>query len=226
MLKLRALVVFSFVLAALQIRTSSADTVYSDFTTGNPTYNLSAGWNLSGSSNPISFEDAMSFTPTADYSFVAADLAVSLISGTNSLTVTINADVSNLPGTVLDTLTLTSSMGPFGSNNPLLVADPETPLTLHSGVTYWLVVSATDSTYASWNDNNSPSDIYDGWQNRNGAGWVELTGSANPTAAFSIIGTEVKAVPEPASIALFGTGMLSVIGLHLMRKRQAAKRSA
>ncbi len=229
MLKLRALIVFSLVLAGLQFRNALADIVYSDFTSGNPTYELGPGWYVSGTSNSSTFEDAMPFTPKGNYTFLSADLAVGLISGTNSLNVAIYSNVSNLPGSSLDTLTLTNSMGPNGSNNPPLVADtdPKTPLTLDSGVTYWLVVSATDSTLASWNYNNNkpPNGIYDGWQN-NGAGWIELKGSTYPTAAFSITGTKVAALPEPASVIFFSTGLLAVIGFLLLRKRQAEKRSA
>jgi len=218
MLKLRAVIVFAVVLAGLQVRSASATTVYDNFGPGN-TYNEFQYWTVAGSSYS---KAAMPFelSVSGHYSFVEADLAVSLISGANSITVALADDNSGAPGATVEYLKL----GPPGSSpfNASLLADPVTPTILDSGVRYWLVVSATGDTQAHWYYNTTG---YSG-------GSQELLGTqvwipgAYPTGAFSITGTKITAVAEPASITLFSTGILAVIGFHVARKRQSAKRSA
>jgi hypothetical protein len=219
MLKLRAFIVFALVLAGLQVRNASAVSVYDNFGPGD-TYDTGAGWPVVGPTNGFTLEAAMRFAPSGNYSFVAADLAAGLVSGTNSITVTLASDNSGAPGAAIETFQLNNDMGTFGVANAPLEADSVTHPILDSGVTYWLVASATGDTYAIWND--SLSDTSGGSGNA-GTGWSFQSG--NPTAAFSITGAALTPVPEPGSIALFGTGMLAAIGFHLARKRRSAKLS-
>jgi len=222
-MKLRAFIVLALVLAGLQVRNSLAVSVYDNFGAGD-TYDTGAGWAVTGPSSILgsgfNYEAAMRFVPNEKYSFVSADLAVSLDSGTNSLDVTLAADNSGAPGAAIETFQLNNDMGTFGVANAPLEADSVTHPILDSGVTYWLVASATGDTYAIWND--SLSDTSGGSGNA-GTGWSFQSG--NPTAAFSITGAALTPVPEPGSIALFGTGMLAAIGFHLARKRRSAKLS-
>jgi hypothetical protein len=216
MLKLRTVIVLALVLAGLQVRNSSAVSVFDNFGPGN-TYDTFAGWTVAGPAEGFQ-EDAMSFVSSGNYSFVAADLAVGLLSGTNSLDVALAADSSGAPGAVLETFHFSNAMGTFGDANAPLEADSVTHPMLNSGVRYWLVASATGDTFAVWN--NSLSDFSGGSFN-DGTGWSFI--SDNPKAAFSITGAALSPVPEPATISLFGTGMLATVGLYLARKRRAAK---
>jgi hypothetical protein len=145
-------------------------------------------------------------------------LAVSLDSGTNSLDVTLAADNSGAPGAAIETFHFDNAMGAFGDANPPLQADSVTHPTLDSGVTYWLVASATGDTYAIWNDSLSDTSGAASQNLSDGLGWSFYPGET--TGAFRI-----TAVPEPASLGLFGAGMLAAIGLHLARKRRSAKLS-
>jgi hypothetical protein len=227
MRKLCAVIVFALAFAGLQVRNSAAATVIvaGNFVNGD-TYDTSEGWEVTGPSSLLgsfgyNYEVAMSFEPSQDCTLVAADLAVSYNSGTNSLgslDVTLMDNNSGVPGaTTLDTFTLNTEMGPIGDANAPLQAVPATSLTLDVNDTYWLVVSATSDTYAIWND--SLSDTSGGaHQNLSDPGWSFYPDTS--TAAFSITGTPA---PEPASIVFFSTGTLAVIGFYLARKRQSAK---
>jgi hypothetical protein len=223
MLKLRAFIVFALVLAGLQVRNASAISVYNNFGPGD-TYSLTGSWFVAGPTSIVgaNVEVAMSFVPSEDCTFVAADLAVSLDMGTNSLHVTLAADNSGAPGATIETFLFNDAMGPSGIANPPLQADSVTNPILDAGDTYWLVASTTGDTLALWGDSLSSSGANGGVQNYAGT-WYSYPD--NPTAAFSITGAEFTPVPEPASIALFGAGMLAAIGFHIVRKRQSAKRS-
>jgi hypothetical protein len=217
MLKLRAFIVFALVLAGLQVRNASAVSVYDNFGPGD-TYDTGAGWPVVGPTNGFTLEAAMRFAPSGNYSFVAADLAAGLVSGTNSITVTLASDNSGAPGAAIETFHFDNAMGAFGDANPPLQADSVTHPTLDSGVTYWLVASATGDTYAIWNDSLSDTSGAASQNLSDGLGWSFYPGET--TGAFRI-----TAVPEPASLGLFGAGMLAAIGLHLARKRRSAKLS-
>ena len=64
---------------------------------------------------------------------------VSLIAGTNSLTMAIAADNGGTPGAILETFTFVNQMGAFGSQNaPLTATSVLNPL-LTAGTNYWIL---------------------------------------------------------------------------------------
>ena len=219
--KLRAVIVLALVLAGLQVRSASASTVtvYSDFGAGN-SYNTLSGWVISGPSATVgSFEDAFPFTPSGDFSFVSANIGELLESGTNGITVTLAANNSGTPGAAIESLTAVGSPNKFVST--IVEADSVTHPELHSGVEYWLVVSTTGSNVVQWDWNSIG--VTGDWQEHNGGAWSHNTSAAG---AFSINGTPIVPVPEPASLVMFASGILAAIGFSAAYTRRAGKRSA
>jgi hypothetical protein len=222
MLKWHGVVVLALVVAGLQAGNASAISVYDNFAAGN-TYNAFGGWIVSGPSfSGGAFADAMPFTPSGSYSFVSADVAASLVGGTNSIIITLAANNSGAPGATIESLTVSGEMGAFGVENAPVEADSATHPILDSGVEYWLVLSAAGNTDAVWNYDSTGAN--GGSQKHDGLAWSFNSGNA--AGAFSINGAPLTPVPEPASIALFASGMLAAVGLRAARKRQAGKRSA
>jgi hypothetical protein len=73
-----------------------------------------AGWTISGSSNGTQYADAMPFTPSANATVKEIGVAVGYVSGTNEVTVSLNADSSGLPGSPLGSFTV-SNLPIFGT---------------------------------------------------------------------------------------------------------------
>jgi hypothetical protein len=91
---------------------------------------------------------------------------------------------------------------------------------LHSGVIYWVaareVIAPGGFTSATWGW-NSTGDTGTAFSFGGFAGpWATNMSTAN---AFSVEGTDVEAVPEPASMLLFGTGITGLIARRIRRRR-------
>jgi hypothetical protein len=226
MLRSRGVAVLALLLASLLACHASAATVYSDFdTNNNNAYNTFHGWIISGSSYSGGlyvglYEDAMPFTPTADFTFVSADVGAFLESGPNSITLTLAANDSGLPGAAIESLTVSGTMQKLVST--ILEADSVDHPALKSGVKYWLVVSASGNTAAVWNYNSIG--FTGDWLKHGAQAWTHDTTSA--TGAFAINGTKIVPTPEPASIVMFATGALAVVGFGAAYRRRAGKHAA
>lgn len=111
------------------------------------------GYTLSG---PNSFLGqnwvAIPFTPSANHTVQGIEAAVGYVEGTNSITLSLNADSAGLPGAVLATADATN-LENYGSCCQLAIIKDPAGIPVTAGTQYW-VVASTDSTNA---------DVFDAW---------------------------------------------------------------
>ncbi len=159
-----------------------------------------------------------SFVPSANFQFTDAQLALYSGGGT-STAVYLESDNSGNPGSILDTLAEQSSV--VGLPGSVVQFDCTTCLSLTAGTEYWIVAAAgngqTEWAYNDTGDNSGVDYTYSG--SATPGSW-----SKNSTAtrgAFEVDGTPLTTtVPEPDSVALFGTG---IAGLALIHRRNRAQ---
>jgi len=97
--------------------------------------------------------DAIPFTPTANYTVKALEASVGWgFNGANGVTLSLNEDSGGLPGKALATANLTNLEG-YGSCCKLAIAKAPGGIPVSQGTQYWLVVSTSSGTAAT----------YDGW---------------------------------------------------------------
>jgi hypothetical protein len=177
--------------------------IYSSLGPGG-TYNINDAATAGGPNSAGGlFSSGFSFVPAATQTLDSIQLPMGRISGTDSISLSLQAsDVSGLPGTVLETFTINSQMGPFGFANPLIsltsVARPE----LQAGKTYWLVAAGEGDAEAAWNVNNLG--LHGPFYSIQGGRTVLL--QEQLISAYEIIG-----VPEPGSTSLFAVGFGALI---------------
>lgn len=115
------------------------------------------GWTISGPDSVIGaqYADAMPFTPAADATVTKIVVAVGYVTGTNGVSVSLNADSNGLPGATLAGFNL-SNLPIFGSCCTYEVQGTSVPVT--KGTQYWVVVGTgplTTDTWDAWNDNDT-----------------------------------------------------------------------
>lgn len=132
-------------------------------------------------------------------------------------------DSSNTPGALITsyavgnanqtatgkTVSLASGEYSYSANIP--------DLALTAGTQYWLGISDTTTTDFIWGWETTGSGDNDHYQYLAGTGWTAQIGEL----AFNLTGPAASAVPEPASLAMFGVG---VLGLAAIRRRRALRR--
>ena len=191
------------------IGTAGAATIYNNFGPGNA-YSTGAGWTVSGSTSfPGSSTAGMAFTPSGSFTLTQIDVAINLVGGTNSASLTLNSDSSGAPGAVLATWSL-SSLPAIGACCTVETVTPSGSIVLASGTQYWLVASVI------------ASDTWDAWMlNTTGATgfkWQNGTTEADQTlGAFDVLGTPGAAVPEPSTV-LLSAGGLALLWLRRLRR--------
>jgi hypothetical protein len=111
------------------------------------------GWTINGFQGPGIGEQAVSqqFTPSGDYVFTDAEVAVVSISGPASIRVFLQANANGLPGSVIEEM----SVSGFGSVPAVVVARSGHFPILRKGTPYWLTLAAGGSgVLAGWNWNS------------------------------------------------------------------------
>ena len=116
------------------------------------------GYTITGSGSIVGeqFADGMPFTPSVNATVTHIGVAVGWVTGTNEVTVTLNADNGGLPGSVLGTFNI-SSLPSFGSCCSVEV-ESLSGVPVNAGTQYWVVVQSTtptNDTWAAWNDNDT-----------------------------------------------------------------------
>jgi hypothetical protein len=128
--------------------------IYSNFGPGmtfdtDPTH----GWTINGFAGPGVGQQAIAqrFVPAATATFGGAQVALTLVSGTGSVAVFLQADSSGLPGAVIEQMNvsgLTDVPSVFTATSVLF---PQ----LQAGTAYWLtVVAGGPGVLAGWNWNS------------------------------------------------------------------------
>lgn len=201
-LRWAGLIAAVLVLAAMPLR---ADTIYSNFSTG-----LQSNWWTTGGG----YNEAMLFTPTATGMLTDITVEVATEYGTPSLTVYLETDDGGAPGTVLDTLTTSEALPGVGSEAEITFTCSSCT-ELDAGTDYFVeTVDTASGTLAGWIMSNQAGDVQ-GNPNAYVGGWEDVSYDGD-LGAF-----QVDATPEPASLALFGTGLLALLGLAWRRRRDA-----
>jgi len=194
----------------------AADTIYTNFGPGD-TFDTTVSWTVGGNGFGVGQNVGGSFRvgPT-NMLFDSAQIAVFYSFGPPSLTLGIYSnDGSNLPGSLLQSLTVTNVFKP---NVPLVVTfKPTAPLILEANTTYWLASAEPLTSAFGWYFNNTSQ--FGVAVNQNQGPW-SFKGATNATPAFRINGTpEASPVPEPASLTLVAIGLTSLLSFRGLRNR-------
>ena len=215
--KLLFTIVIGVVLALCSEGAARADpVVFSNFGPG-MTFNTAQAWNVSGINFFAGRVVAQSFTPSANFTLNSLQLAMGIIDGPNILQVMLMTSSGGLPGTIVETITLTNAVAPIGTGGIVIANSALNPL-LSAGTQYWIVAFAPDdNTLMGWNlslgDFSSPV-LLNGSHSVNGP-W-EFSG---PRGAFQVNGA---LVPEPATLLLLSLP-LALLALK-RRKRKRVQR--
>jgi hypothetical protein len=195
--------------------------VYSNFSsTGG--FNTGEGY-VVGSAGNVDQVIANAFTPTADYTFADAILALGVQSGLNTVSVFLESDSGGVPGAIIDTLFQTQPIPPSSSPAQIEFTCASCP-ELQAGVQYWLVAEEPSSfTVILWNW-TSPKDV-----SNNNFVFNETGSSTGPwtfdngavRSAFEIDGALVSRTPEAGSWILVATGLAGLVTGRRRRLRGA-----
>jgi hypothetical protein len=189
--------------------------IYSTLGAGNA-YEGDATWDINGPGSVNGFQAiADPFTPGSSYSLTQIDAALDYYDGTNSVTLSLNADSGGLPGAVLESWVITGLPAAATTSTLVQTVTPVSSLLLNAGTQYWIVVTAAGSTDAGWNENSLGLFGNYAHESSQGGGWAFNSGQR--LAAFDVQGTiPGSSVPEPATFAFAAAGLLA-LGLFKQR---------
>jgi hypothetical protein len=191
-----------------------AAVLYTNISSNPPT--SPGDWQMLGSWGPLEsgswFMYAMPFQPSLTQPFDYVDIAVLTSAGAS---VQLYSDLSGLPGTLLDSVSLPEGAGLISS------AQSAVKPTLAAGTTYWLVLEPPIGFGATWFKNDTgyvdTIAVRQGGSSSNEwalAGPAALFGNVGPSdvlGAFTVNGEDASAVREPSTFGLLGIALISVL---------------
>jgi hypothetical protein len=197
-------------------REMRADVIFSNFGPGQ-TYQGASWWDVGLVTAGVPAQViAFPFMPSQSATLTGADLALATVAGSSStpLNVFIESSSAGAPGTILDTLTQSGSIPVYPTTAVVNFACSGSCSTLDAGTMYWIVAQETDpANTAGWMFNSigdTGTWYFNSLNSETGPWSVATTG--NTFAAFDVTGTAATpTIPEPASLALLGSGLLGIV---------------
>jgi hypothetical protein len=129
------------------------------------------------------------------------------------------------PGSFVGTLTAPGSYSSSLASTTFTTSG----ITLASDSTYWVVLKALSGEFDwSWTTANTGSGVgfQDTWGESDDAGATWFTYDTFPTQMSVSATSASAAVPEPTSLALFGSGAIGLLVSYLLRRRRPADHAA
>jgi len=209
-----AVVVVALCLAALSGQAQQV--IFSNLGAGD-SYDASLAYNVKG---PAAFGErqyvANTFIPTgSDYQLSKIELPLALVGGVDQVDVRLMTDDGGLPGTTLESFTLTGLPADPGQ---MLTATSTLHPVLHQGTDYWCAITPAGDTQAHWFLNNTGST---GPCAENTLGLWALMDTPQTQGAFMVEGAPVRGIldtPEPGPLAV-ATGAILAGAAYRRRRR-------
>ena len=167
---------------------------------------------------------ATNFTPAFNSRLTGLELPLAVVSGAGEISVQLLADSGDLPGSLIEAFHLTGFSAP-GPLSLIPIASTLHPI-LDSKTQYWVAVTGgTPTTFAVWALTLFAGDSSAGGASRSivnnlDGGWTRNHGTR--VGAMRINGDPI---PEPGSVALVGSGLLSLLFLRKRNPRGHAIQS-
>jgi hypothetical protein len=182
---------------------AAANTIFDDFNAGN-SYNCCTGWTVSGpGSPPGQFISANEFTAGATASVTELDLAIGRVVGDGGGTAALYTVNNGVPGTLLGSWDFIAHQN-VGNCCLFETININGGPTLTQGVDYFMVLTADNSTWDSWNQNTVGATGVDLYSTDNGNSW-----HSNGVTTLGTFRLEGTTVPEPGTLVMLGSGIVA-----------------
>jgi len=193
---------------------SRADTVvFSNFGAGS-SYNTIVANSVGNAFDGNNYGEGDTFTPTSTTKLSSIDIALScLFAGgcPDAFTVALDTSSGDAPATVVESFSVAgTSLGLLGSSNAPIVLTSVLDPTLTSGTQYWVTVTSDLNDSIGWNLNSTTDTSDEAISTDGGATWFSPSGLT--PGAYEVNGASSKTppVPEPSSLGLMMSGLLSL----------------